>query len=365
MLQVLNIRCQVDDFTFQSDLWSYLMAFRLTHLRKPLAYSRSRIPFSRQVSSFEAVEKAIKCAVETKEYLQIPHLVVSLKEPYQNSKLFSFLSAFHHHHRIRVIDEILQSFVPVRPRSLPKIVYSSLLTYCLQSSDPLPLSFAILQRTLRSGCLPNTQTHLLLSDAWLERRRGGSQSVVEIINEMKLIGYSPDTGTCNYLVSSLCAVDKLDEAVRVVEEMGGAGCIPDIESYGAVINSMCLARKTSDVVKIVKEMVSKAGISPRKGMLTKVVAALRANREIWKAIEMIEFVESRDYPVEFETYEVLVEGCLEVREYILAGKMVMRMTDKGFIPYIKVRQKVVERLISIGEWKLACIVRQRLAELKS
>ncbi|XP_010457755.1 PREDICTED: pentatricopeptide repeat-containing protein At1g06270-like [Camelina sativa] len=340
------------------------MAILLTHLRKPFAFSRSCILFSRSISSFEAVEKAIKCAVETKEYLRIPDLVVSLKEPYQNSMLFSFLSAFHHHHRIRVIDEILQSFVPVRPRSLPKIVYSSLLTYCLQSSDPLPLSFAILQRTLRSGCLPNPQTHLLLSDAWLERRRG-SQSVADIINEMKLIGYSPDTGTCNYLVSSLCAVDKLDEAVKVVEEMGAAGCIPDVESYGAVINSLCLARKTNDVVNIVKEMVSKAGISPRKGMLTKVASALRANRETWKAIEMIEFVESRDYPVEFESYEVLVEGCLEVREYILAGKMVMRMTDRGFIPYIKVRQKVVERLISIGEWKLACTVRERLSELKS
>ncbi|AAF80224.1 Contains similarity to an unknown protein F23N19.4 gi/6630464 from Arabidopsis thaliana gb/AC007190 and contains multiple PPR PF/01535 repeats. EST gb/T44174 comes from this gene [Arabidopsis thaliana] len=343
------------------------MAIRLTHLRKPLAYSRSFdvcIPFFRSISSFEAVEKAIKCAVETKEYLRIPELVVSLKEPYQNSTLFSFLSAFQRHHRIRVIDEILQSFVPVRPRSLPKIVYSSLLTYCLQSSDPLPLSFAILQRTLRSGCLPNPQTHLLLSDAWLERRRG-SQSVADIINEMKLIGYSPDTGTCNYLVSSLCAVDKLDEAIKVVEEMSAAGCIPDVESYGAVINSLCLARKTTDVVKIVKEMVSKAGISPRKGMLTKVAAALRANREIWKAIEMIEFVESRDYPVEFESYEVVVEGCLEVREYILAGKVVMRMTDRGFIPYIKVRQKVVERLINIGEWKLACTVRQRVSELRS
>lgn len=343
------------------------MAFRFTYLRRSVAYSQSFngcLPLFRRISSFEAAENAIKSAVETKEYLRIPDLVVSLKEPYQNSKLFSFLSAFQHHHRIRVIDEILQSFVHVRPRSLPKIVYSSLLTYCLQSSDPLPLSFAILQRTLRSGCLPNPQTHLLLSNAWLERRRG-SQSVVEIICEMKLIGYSPDTGTCNYLVSSLCAVDKLDEAIKVLEGMSDAGCIPDLESYGAVVNSMCLARKTSDVVRIVKEMVSKARISPRQGMLTKVAAALRANREIWKAVEMIEFVESHDYPIEFETYEVVVEGCLEIREYILAGKMVMRMTDRGFIPYIKVRQKVVERLISIGECKLASTVRQRLSDLKS
>jgi hypothetical protein len=43
----------------------------------------------------------------------------------------------------------------------------------------------------------------------------------------------------------------------------------------------------------------------------------------------------------------------------------MGMTEKGFIPYIKVRQKVVEGLIDAGEWKLACTVRERFAALSS
>ncbi|XP_010522113.1 PREDICTED: pentatricopeptide repeat-containing protein At1g06270 [Tarenaya hassleriana] len=338
------------------------MAIRLVNLGK--SFVRARVPFVRLMSSFEALEEAIKNAVETKDYLRIPDLLVSLKEPHLNPKLFSFLSAFPPHHKTRVIDEILQSFITIRPHSHTKSAYSGLLSYCLQTSDPFPLSLAILQRTLRSGCLPVPQTHLLLSNAWLERRRQ-SQSVAEILNEMKSIGYSPDTGTCNFLVSSLCAVDQTDEAINVVKEMGAASCIPDAESYGAVISSMCLARKTKHVVGMIKQMVSKAGISPRQGMLSKVAAALRANREIRKAVDMIDFVESQGYPVEFEAYEAVVEGCLECKEYILAGKAVIKMTERGFIPYIRVRQKVVEGLNSIGEWKLACTVRQRLAELRT
>ncbi|KAF5732596.1 hypothetical protein HS088_TW17G00126 [Tripterygium wilfordii] len=182
---------------------------------------------------------------------------------------------------------------------------------------------------------------------------------------MQSIGYHADCGTCNYLISSLCAMDQLVEAVNVLKGMAGAGCVPDLESYGTVIGAMSVARKTAEAVEMLKQMVVKVGLTPRQGIVFKVAAALRANREIWTAVKMIEFLETEGYSVGFETHESVLEGCLECKEYLLAGKVVMGMTDKGFIPYIKVRQKVVEGLINSGEWKLACTVRERFAELGS
>ncbi|XLR12404.1 hypothetical protein S83_040342 [Arachis hypogaea] len=69
--------------------------------------------------------------------------------------------------QMQVIDEMLQSFIPLRPRSKPKIALSFLLTYSLQSSHPLPIALAILQWTLCSGCFPVSQTHVLLTSVWL------------------------------------------------------------------------------------------------------------------------------------------------------------------------------------------------------
>lgn len=182
---------------------------------------------------------------------------------------------------------------------------------------------------------------------------------------MQSIGYRPDGGTCNYIISSLCAVDQIAEAVRVLKGMGRAGCAPDLESYGTVIDAMCGFRKTTDATEMMKEMVAKIGLTPRQGTVVKMAAALRANKETWKAVEMIEFLEREGFHVGFETYELVVEGCLECREYVLAGKVVIKMTGRGFIPYIKVRQKVVEGLASVGEWELACTVRQNFADLRS
>ncbi|KEH39220.1 putative pentatricopeptide [Medicago truncatula] len=325
----------------------------------------NQYPSVRSVSSSpQNVEQAVRAEVESKNYVRIPDLITTELSQSQNSNPFSFLSSFPQNIQVQIVDEMLQSFIPLRPRYKPQLAYSYLLSYILQSSHPLPLALAVLQRTLRSGCLPVPQTHVLLSSAWLDRRCL-SHSVANILLDMQSIGYHPDCGTCNHLLSSLCAVNQFVEAIDVLKGMGGAGCIPDSNSYGIVIGAMCRVRRTSDAQDLMKQMVAKYGLTPDHGTMVKILSALRANKEIWKAVEMIEFLEKEGNSVGFESYELVVEGCLERREYVLAGKVAMGMTERGFIPYIKARQKIIEGLASIDEWKIACGVRQRFATLKS
>ncbi|KAM3323163.1 pentatricopeptide repeat-containing protein [Capsicum chacoense] len=315
-------------------------------------------------SSARMLEESIKAAVEAKRYEQILDILSSSKGSHNNPNPFSFLSTFPENASVKIVDEILQSFTPIRPRSRPRFAYSSLLSYSLQSSNPLPLALAILQRTLRSGCIPVPQTHLLLSTAWIERR-SKSRSVASILLEMQDIGYAPDCGTCNYLISSLCKVDQIDEAVNVSKGMARAGCNPDLDSYGTLIDNLSELRMTSAIIETLNEMVARFGLSPRKETLVKALGAIRANKEISRAIEIIEFLTNESVHVGFECYQLVLEGCLENRQFILGGKFVIEMTKRGFIPYIRSRQKVVEGLASIGEWELANAVRRRFAELRS
>ncbi|KAK2973259.1 hypothetical protein RJ640_001915 [Escallonia rubra] len=327
--------------------------------------NRNGIKFEDSVQKLKGLlEDSFRAIVEAKAYEQIPDLLSASKESCLNSNPFSFLSSFTQIYRTQLIDDILQSFIPVRPRSRLQVAYSCLLSYTLQSDSPLPLALAILQRTLRSGCVPVPQTRLLLSSSWLDGRRQ-SQSVCKILLEMQSIGYNPDCGTCNYLITSLCKVDQWKEAVQVLKSMAGAGCIPDLDSYVSVVDAMCELRRTTDVAELMREMVTKFGLNPRQEMVVKVAATLRLNKEIWRAVEMIEFLQREGIHVTFESYESVVEGCLECREFVLAGKVVTEMTRRGYIPYIRVRQKVVDGLAGAGEWELAYAVRQRLAELNS
>ncbi|KAG8493720.1 hypothetical protein CXB51_011230 [Gossypium anomalum] len=343
------------------------MAIRPTKLCKSLFNlypCLSQFVLVHSISSLNAVEETVKAALEAKTYEQLPNILLASEKSRRIQNPFSFLSNLSLTLRTQIIDEILQSFKSIRPRSRPRIVYDLLLSYTLQSSDPFPLSLAVLQCTLRSGCLPAPQIKLLLSEAWLNFG-GHSQPVSDSLLEMQDIGFFPDSMTCNYLISSLCAVDQLEEAAKILKGMSRAGCPPDLESFAGLITAMCTFRRTGDAIELVKQMVQKARLTPRQGTVKKVVATLRANREIWKAVELVEFLERKGIPVGFESYELVVEGCLECCEYVLAGKVVVAMTERGFIPYIRVRQKVVEGLVSVNELKLAYLVRERFTELGS
>lgn len=310
-----------------------------------------------------SLEESVRNAVESRTYRNIPDLFIALKESCHSPNPFSFLSTFSQARRTQVIDEMLQDFISIRPRYHPYATYSCLLTYVLQSPDPFPIALAIIQRVIRSGCVPVPQTHLLLSRAWMERRQQ-RESVSKMLLEMESIGYHLDCGMCNYLISSLCKVDQSNEAIHVLRGMCKAGCIPDLDTYGIVIGAMCKTRRIYVVVELMKDMV-KFGLTPRQEIVVKVIAAIRARKDIWRAVEVVELLQSEGILMGFESYESVLEGCLECGEYVLAGKVVMGMTNRGFIPYIRARQKVVEGLANAGDWKLAYAVRQRFAELKS
>ncbi|GKA31109.1 pentatricopeptide repeat-containing protein [Tanacetum coccineum] len=329
---------------------------------QPFIYFSSQI---HSISSQQLLEKSIKSAIESKSYQQIADILNTSNDASQTSNPFSFLSNVNEIHRAKVIDEILQSFVSIRPRSHPRVAYAYLLSFTLQSTNPLPLSLAILQHTLRSGCSPVPQAHLLLSSVWLHERKQSDQTVARMLLQMQSIGYKPDGGVCNYLISSLCKVDQYEEAVQVLRSMSGAGCIPDLDSFGSVIGVLCDLRKTKYVEELIREMVSKFRLSPRKEMVVKALKAMRSNKDVHKAAELVKFLEEKDIQIGFESYELAVEMCLETSLFVLAGKVVLRMTNRGFIPYIKVRQKVFEGLASVGEVDLAYILKKKFTELKS
>ncbi|KAK8642995.1 hypothetical protein V6N13_012314 [Hibiscus sabdariffa] len=217
------------------------MAVRSTKLCKSLfnlypCLSQSVLIHS--ISSLNSVEETVRSAVEAKTYEQLPSILAAKGKPGRIPNPFSWLSTLSLRLRTQTIDAILQSLKSIRPRSCPRVVYDHLLSYTLQSSHPFPVSLAIIQCTLCSGCLPDPQIKLLLSSAWLNCR-GQSQSISDSLMEMQNIGFCPDTLTCNYLISSLCAVDQLEEAANILKGMNGAGCLPDLESFSGLIIAMC------------------------------------------------------------------------------------------------------------------------------
>ncbi|KAJ0449068.1 hypothetical protein HanHA89_Chr17g0724161 [Helianthus annuus] len=109
------------------------MAVSVAKLCKPIcSFSFTFVRFSypiHTISSQQLLEQSIKSAIEAKTYRQIADIFNASKEASQASNPFSFLSNFHHQHRAKIIDEILQSFIPLRPRNHPQRAYAYLLSF--------------------------------------------------------------------------------------------------------------------------------------------------------------------------------------------------------------------------------------------
>ncbi|MFS7973530.1 putative tetratricopeptide-like helical domain superfamily [Helianthus anomalus] len=147
--------------------------------------------------------------------------------------------------------------------------------------------------------------------------------------------------------------------------MGGVGCVSDLYNFGSIIGVLHHYRKTQNIEELIKEMVSKFRLSPRKELVVKVLKSMRANKDVHKAVEMVISLEEIDIQIGFESYELVVETCLESSLFVLAGKVIMRMTNRGFISYIKVRQKVFDGLAAFGELEFAYILKKKFTELNS
>ncbi|EPS66163.1 hypothetical protein M569_08615, partial [Genlisea aurea] len=301
-----------------------------------------------QISSEGGITaETLRSAVESKAYYRIPEILLDSSNLSSASpNPFSFLSSLSEAHQIQVIDEILQYFIPIRPRSRPVMAYSCLLYHTLENPSLLPLSLSVVQRTLRSGCVPPPRTQSLLSEAWIDCRR--SNSVSGMLTGMLRFGYSPDSGTCNHLIFSLCKNDQLEEAANVVKGMQAAGCVPDSDSYGFIIDRMIDLKRSDEALRTADEMVRVHGLVPRNGTVLKAVRAAGGG-DVSKRVELIELLEDAGggVGVAFEAYESVLEGCVKARRWILAGKFALRMAGKGFIPYIGMRRMVVEGLVSV------------------
>lgn len=305
-------------------------------------------------------------AIEISRFARLPDLLLPYTPPNAAApNPFAFLSRYPLPRHTHLLRSILQSLLPLRPRSLSHPALRHLLSHTLISNPaaaPLSLSLAVLHSFLRTACPLPHQARLSLSLSWLRRRRRGGGSVADVLAEAaRETGFPAGRGVCNYLISSLCSVGETAEAAAVLRGMSG----PDSEGYEALVAAACRGGRVAEATRLVKEMVGLRGVTPRQGTVARVVAAMGRGGEARAAKGMVGWLERMGVEVGFECYEKVLEACLGSGEYGLAGEVAVTMAAKGFIPRIGARLRVVEGLAAAGEAEFAGKVRRALAAMNS
>ncbi|MCL7026920.1 hypothetical protein MKW94_016719 [Papaver nudicaule] len=246
----------------------------------------------------------------------------------------------------------------------------------------------VLKEMVERGLKPSLSTYNVLLKGYF--RAGQIKQAWDFFKEIKRRGCEIDVVTYTTVIHGFGIVGEIGKARKVFDEMIKRGCLPTVETYNAFIQVLCKKDNVENAIVIFDEMVSK-GYVPNQMTYNVVIRGLchagemdRAMEymgrmkedecepnvqtfnvviryycdtgELEKALEVFHKMDGGAYLPNVDTYNVLI-GAMFVRkkpdDMVIAGRLLMEMVDKGFMPRRFTFNRVLNGLTVIGNHELA------------
>ncbi|XP_072972394.1 pentatricopeptide repeat-containing protein At1g74900, mitochondrial [Typha angustifolia] len=252
----------------------------------------------------------------------------------------------------------------------------------------------VFKEMVESGIEPTMNTYNIILKGFF--RAGQVKQAWEFFTEMKKRGKKegicrPDVVSYTTVVHGLGLDGQLDKARKVFDEMVGQGCLPSVATYNALIQVICKKGKVQDAVLMFEEMVGK-GYTPNVVTYTVLIRGLCHAGKMARAMELFDTMTHEGCEPSVQTYNVVIrywceEGEIETglemfarmgergdclpnldtynviisamfvrkrpEDMVVAGKMVMEMVERGYLPRRFVFNRVLNGLLLTGNQEFA------------
>ncbi|KAI3938224.1 hypothetical protein MKW92_004191 [Papaver armeniacum] len=236
----------------------------------------------------------------------------------------------------------------------------------------------VLKEMVERGLEPSLSTYNVLLKGYF--RAGQIKQAWDFFKEMKRRRSEIDVVTYTTVIHGFGIVGEIGKARKVFDEMVKRGCLPTVETYNAFIQVLCKKDNVENAIVIFDEMVSK-GYVPNQSTYNVVIRGLchagkmerameymgrmkedecepnvQTFNVLEKALEVFDKMDGGAYLPNVDTYNVLI-GAMFVRkkpdDMVIAGKLLMEMVEKGFMPRRFTFNRVLNGLTVIGNHGLA------------
>ncbi|XP_078151503.1 pentatricopeptide repeat (PPR) superfamily protein [Carex rostrata] len=238
---------------------------------------------------------------------------------------------------------------------------------------------------------PNSDTFNILFFGWCRVR--DPVRAMKLLEEMMLLGHTPDNFTYNCAIDSFCSCgmvkeardlfefmrtkgctmssptaktysimivylaksDMMVECFKLLSEMRNSGCLPDVSTYKEMIEGMCQGGKIDAAYKVLDEM-SKTGFPPdilTYNCFLKVLCDLKKAKEAMELCNKI--IESGCEP-SVHTYNMLITMFFEMNEPDQAVDIWHEMDARRCKRVVDTYALMIHGLFDSGREKEACLV---------
>ncbi|PIA63272.1 hypothetical protein AQUCO_00200947v1 [Aquilegia coerulea] len=173
------------------------------------------------------------------------------------------------------------------------------------------------------------------------------------------LGVLPSPFVINQMISELCRLRKIDEAIeifRLVEERK-LNCLG--ESYTLVIQALCEVRRVQEACKLFEQMLSQ-DLKPKLGVYNSLICMLCKLGNLEKAERLFEIMNKRRCEADNVTYTALIHGYGWARNWEAAYGLLIEMLKMGWCPHFHTYSLVDKLLKEHGQIDLALKLARKL-----
>ncbi|KAL5993351.1 DNA mismatch repair protein [Asimina triloba] len=252
--------------------------------------------------------------------------------------------------------------------------------WCLIKRTPRALE--TLREMVETGLKPTLITYNILLKGFF--RAGQAKEAWEFFLQMKKRGCDPDVVTYTTIVHGFGVMGEIEKAQKVFDEMVDHGCLPSVATYNALIQVLCKKDNVENSLVVFDEMVRK-GYVPNSTTYNVLIRGLCHAGKMDKASEFMERMKCDECEPNVQTYNILIRylchageiergldvfgkmgvDCLpnldtynilistlfatsKADDILMAGKLLMAMVERGFIPRKFIFNRVLNGLLLSG-----------------
>ncbi|KAI3754184.1 hypothetical protein L1987_53962 [Smallanthus sonchifolius] len=184
---------------------------------------------------------------------------------------------------------------------------------------------------------------------------GEVQKARQVFDEMLELGILPSVATYNAFIQVLCKKDNVENAILVFEEMVKKGYTPNSTTYNVVIRGLCHVGKMDSAMEYLDKM-KRDGCDPNVQTYNVIIRYYCDEGEIEKGLGVFEKMGGGECLPNLDTYNVLISGMFGRKrsdDLMVAGKLLIEMVDRGFVPRKFTFNRILNGLLLTGNQDFA------------
>ncbi|KAK9757887.1 hypothetical protein RND81_01G193200 [Saponaria officinalis] len=171
----------------------------------------------------------------------------------------------------------------------------------------------------------------------------------QLLKDMDTDGLKPDSFTYNTLISYFSKIGDLKTSHEILSQMMKDKIVPTVVTFGVLINAFCSAGQLQNAMKIFKEIKHSTRVPPNTVIYNTLIDCHCRNNMVKGALSLFGEMLGKDVKPNTNTFNALFKALRDEKQLGKALELMDKMTEQGCSPDYITLEVLTQWLPAVGE----------------